>query len=159
MAKVIASLLVLLLAACSDNSGGPAGSEATDSLASPPRPAPPGAAAPVPGGGSLAVILPRLAGSAVGDAAALQGRLAAEGPCLYVETDAGRYLIAALAPSLTWNASAGRLGSGAAAFAVGDEIMLGGSQARPGTALAWTAAPHRTCDTRRIWIATSAAAR
>jgi len=159
MAKAIASLLVLLLAACSDNSGGPAVPEGAESTASPPRPASPGAAASVSGGEPVSILLPRLPGSAVGDSAALQGRLAAEGPCLYVDTGSGRYLVAALAPSLTWDAAGRRLRSGSAYFPVGGEIMLGGSEAQRGAKLEWTTAPDPACDTGRIWIATSAAAR
>lgn len=156
MAKSTASLLAFLLVACSGEAGGPAAPERAESRAS--NIAPAGALGSSAPPASATVVLPRLPGSAEGDAAALQGRLAAHGPCLYVDTNGGRYLVAALSPSLTWNPDARRLESGAASFGVGDRVMLGGSEAGRGASLPWTVAPNRQCDARRIWIASSISA-
>jgi hypothetical protein len=156
MVKPTALFFALLLAACSGESRGPESPERAErgAAASGPAAAPGSGASP----GLTAIVLPRLPDSAEGNSAALEGRLVSEGPCLYVDSKGGRFLIAALSPSLTWNPETRRLASGTADFAVGDEIMAGGSQSGL-SALPWTVAPHPSCDSSRIWIATSVSAR
>lgn len=120
---------------------------------------------PAPGGNNAAagerrepiadVRLALLPPSREGDAALTIGRLAVEGPCLYLIRDDGtRTMPAFITFDTRWEN--GALVVGDRRFVVGQRVKLGGGEVNGAVAnMVWTQAPDRTCATAKLWVTVS----
>jgi hypothetical protein len=90
-----------------------------------------------------------------GDAAAAQGVLEVDGPCLYLRSaDGSRFLLALMTFDTRWEDE--RLKIGDRSYAPGERVTVGGSEAAGAIAdLAWVQPPDPSCDIARIWITVS----
>ncbi len=88
------------------------------------------------------------------DGALLEGRLVADGECIYIENQAGsRFLAAWPLPGTAWNpdplvvsVSGVRLRPGSVAFFAGGEVPLKGSR------IDWVQPPRAGCVTEKAWL-------
>jgi hypothetical protein len=94
--------------------------------------------------GPSTAVLARLPNAEGGDGAAQKGILAIREGCVVLESGEKAWLIGVTNKSIRWN---GRnlTGQDGSTFSPGDVIMLGGSQASRGAALAWTGEVPERC--------------
>ena len=107
--------------------------------------------------GSNTVLL-RLPDSAEGDGAALQGVLAQQDGCLGIKAGDGFYSLASTNPKVRWNDSSLSLSDGSSAK-LGDNLLLGGSEATSPGALEFVDNAPAVCVSKKIWVTTSVVAR
>jgi hypothetical protein len=121
-----------------------------------------GVVAAVACGGSddPSVVVPRYLGEPNRDSAALIGRLVVDGKCLFVEAAGGSRLLIGFPDEATkWDDDSQRLTLGDRTFAVGDEVMFGGSAATgdPLKLLRWATEPSPDCTAEQFWISQDSA--
>ena len=106
------------------------------------------------------VVVPRYLGEPNRDSAALIGRLVVEGKCLFVEAAGGSRLLIGFPDEATkWDDDEQRLTLGDRTFAVGDEVMFGGSAATkdPLNLLRWATEPSPDRTAEQFWISQDSA--